>query len=98
MAHVFFQEFGIPSSDPVSQTEGQIRYNTNCLIFEIANNWPYVRWMMDKYRNGVLKQVDPLERDWFNFIIANNMDVEKFGKESDKFIQEYIQKIRTADV
>ena len=91
MAHVFFQEFGIPPQNN-QPTEEEIKYSTNCLIFEIASNWPFVRWMMDKYRNGDLKQVDPLERDWFNFIIANHIDVEKYQRNSDQFIQEYIRK------
>lgn len=91
MGHVFFQEFGItPQDNQLSSDE--IKYNTNCVIFEIANNWPFIRCLMDKYRNNVLKQVDPLERDWFNFIITNQVNVEKYGKDSSTFIQEYIKK------
>ena len=92
MAHVFFQEFGIPPQN-IQPSQEDLKYNANCLIFEIANNWPFVRWMMDQYRNGVLKQVDSIEKEWLNIIVNNHIDVEKYGKDSDKFIQEYIQKL-----
>lgn len=93
MAHVFFQEFGFPPREDGEILPGQAKYLKNCLVFEIANNWDHVRWMMDRYRHEELKQVDPLERDWFNFIISNNIDVEKYEKNSDQFISEYIEKI-----
>lgn len=91
MSHVFFEQFFPPKEDNQILPE-QTKHLKNCLVLEIGNNWPYVRWMMDRYRNGELKQVDPMERDWFNFIIQNTVDVEKYGKNSDEFIREYIEK------
>jgi hypothetical protein len=88
--HVFFQEFGIPAREEILPE--QSKYLKNCLVLEIANNWPFVRWMMDRHRHEELKSVDPLEKDWFNFIINNNIDVEKYGSNSDQFINEYIEK------
>jgi hypothetical protein len=93
MAHVFFQEFGIPPQGEQQISPEEAKYLKNCLILEIANNWPYVRWMLDRYRHGELNQVDPLERDWFNFIISNNIGIEKYEKNSNQFINEYIGKI-----
>lgn len=94
MAHVFFQEFGIdPRVDESQISPGQAKHLKNCLVLEIANNWPHVQWMMDRYRHEELKQVDPLEGDWFNFIISNNVDIEKYEKNSDQFINEYLEKI-----
>jgi hypothetical protein len=93
MAHIFFQEFGIPprmNENDISPE--QTKYQKNCLVLEISNNWSHVRWLMDRHRHGELKTVDPLERDWFNFIISNNIDVEKYEKNSDQFINEYIEK------
>jgi hypothetical protein len=90
--HIFFQEFGIPPRVEQEILPEQAKHLKNCLVLEIANNWPHVRWMMDRYRHEELKQVDPLERDWFNFIISNNIDVEKYEKNSDQFINEYIEK------
>jgi hypothetical protein len=46
--------------------------------------------MMDRYRHEELKQVDPLERDWFNFIVSNNVDIEKYEKDFSLFIKDYI--------
>jgi len=90
--HVFFQEFGIPPRVEEPVLPEQVKHIKNCLVLEIANNWSFVRWMMDRHRHGELKQVDPLERDWFNFIISNNIDIEKYEKNSDQFINEYIEK------
>jgi hypothetical protein len=91
--HIFFQEFGIPSREEEQILPEQVKYLKNCLVLEIANNWSYVRWMLDRYRHGELKEVDPLERDWFNFIISNNIGIEKYEKNSNQFINEYIGKI-----
>lgn len=77
------EEVPNPSNDPT--------YLHNTLVMEMAANWPWVRWMMDRYRNNELKQVDPLERDWFNFVIGNNIDVEKYGKDSDLFLDEWFK-------
>jgi hypothetical protein len=90
--HVFFQTFGINTQSPPEISEGEKKYLENVLILEISNNWPFVRCLMDKYRNGNLQSVDPLERDWFNFLITNHVDVEKYGKNSDQFVSEYIRK------
>ena len=90
--HVFFQSFGINPQGPEELTEDQKKHLRNVLVLELSNNWPFVRCLMDKYRNGLLKEVDPLERDWFNFIISNHVDVEKYGKNFEDFVQEYIQK------
>lgn len=92
MAHVFFQEFGIPQGQRQEITPEQSKYFRNSLILEISNNWPFVRWMMDLYRSQELKNVDLLEKDWINFIVSNNIDVEKFGKDSELFLNEYIEK------
>jgi len=67
------------------------KYLYNCLVLEIANNWPWVRWLMYRHREKILKKVDPLEKDWFNFIISNNIDIEKYEKNSDLFIKDYFK-------
>ena len=91
MAHVFFRDFFPPKSEDQIPPE-QTKYNRNYLVLEIANNWPFVRWLMDRHRNQELKSVDLMEKDWFNFIINNNINVEKYGSNSDEFINEYIEK------
>ena len=90
--HVFFQSFGINTQVPEEISAETKKHLENVLILEISNNWPFVRCLMDKYRNGNLHSVDHLEKDWFNFLISNHVDVEKYGKNSDQFVQEYIRK------
>ena len=78
-----------PNSDP--------DYLYNTLVFEIANNWPWVRWLMDRFRNEDLKQVDMMEKEWFSFISENQIDVEKYGKDSDQFIEDWFKNKENKD-
>lgn len=89
--HIFFKEFGINPNSKIKNASSDSTYLHNCMILEIANNWPFVRWLMCRYRDGMLKEVDQLEKDWFNFIIQNNIDVEKYQKDFDKFIEEHLK-------
>jgi hypothetical protein len=86
--HVFFQEFGIPPTE--SPIPPNPQYLRNTLVLEIFNNWPFARWLMDRYRNGLVKKVDLLEQDWLKFIISNNIDLEKYGKNSEKFLEDFL--------
>jgi len=88
MPHVFFQQFG--NNRPEIIENPTYLYNT--MILEISNNWPWVRWLMYRYREKILKEVDILERDWLDFIIKNNIDVEKYEKDSSKFIEDFLKK------
>ena len=90
MQHVFFQQFGMPPQQPQVEVNPIYQYNT--IIFEMAANWPFVRWLMDKYRNNLLKKVDPAEQEWFHFILNNKIDVEKYGKNVDLFLEENFKK------
>ena len=80
------------------QQQGQVAdpnnnpdYLYNTLILEMANNWPWVRWLMDRFRNQDLKEVDVFEKDWLSFISGNNIDIEKYGEDSDQFIKEWFK-------
>ena len=90
--HVFFQNIGQPQQQETPQDP---TYLHNCLILEMLNNWPWVRWMMDRHRHDELKRVDPLEKDWLKFIVDNKVDVEKYGKDGEKFVDEYYKKATT---
>jgi len=74
--HVFFENIG--GKPKIEISEEQKRYIRNCLIFEIESNWIFVQELMNKYKDGKLVNVDPLERDWFNFFIENNIDINNF--------------------
>ena len=91
--HIFFQGVGgqnHPQERPMDPT-----YIHNSLILEMANNWPWVRWMMDKHKHNELKQVDPMEKDWLKFVLENKIDVEKYGKDEEKFVEEHYKKTTT---
>jgi len=82
MQHQFFQQFGVPQQQAPQYSQETL---INTMILEIGNNWPYARWLMDRHRNGEIKQVDPLENDWLQFILGNNIDIESFAN-AEEFI------------
>ena len=51
------------------------KYLHNTMIFEMAANWPYIVALMERFKANEIKQVDPLERDWLNFILVNHIEV-----------------------
>ena len=66
------------------------KYNNNVLVLEIANNFPFVQWLMYRHREKILKKVDEYERDWFNFLINSRIDILLYSKgESSKFIDDH---------
>jgi hypothetical protein len=92
MPHPFFQQFGFSGAQIQELTPEEKSYIHNSIVLEIFNNWPFVRWMMDQFRNGELKTVDPLEQDWINFINGNQIDIEKYGKNSEQFVEDFLSK------
>ena len=87
MNHPFFQSFGMPTQP---KTEEQNSYSFNCTVLEMASNWIFVKELMNKYKNGELSHVDPLERDWFNFLLQNKIDIDQFENE-DIFIKHHLK-------
>lgn len=63
-------------------------YLYNTMIFEIYANWEFVVKLMTKFQGGALKQVDPMEKDWLNFIMQNKIEIHKYGEDSDTFVEE----------
>lgn len=88
---LIFGNIEMPRDEKVPTPSEDPEYLKNTLILEMSNNWPHVRWLMDRFRNKEIKTIDPLERDWLNFILNNNIDVEKYGKDSDKFLEEWFK-------
>jgi hypothetical protein len=86
---IFFENIGRPNNK-IELSEEQKQYLRNCLIFEVTANWSFVQELMNKYKNGKLVNVDPLERDWFNFMIENNVDVDKY-ESPEKFAEDYLK-------
>ena len=88
---IVFEHMGVPRQEQFQSFCNDSDYLHNTLVFEMAANWPWVRWMMDKFRNKELNQVDMMERDWLNFILQNDIDVEKYEKNSDQFIDDWFK-------
>lgn len=95
MHSFFFQEFGSPFNQ---ETQGadistDPRYNHNVMVLEIANNFPHARWLMHRHKEGLLKSGDQLEKEWFNFLIQNKINILDYNKgEEDKFILDHFKK------
>lgn len=82
--HIFFRNLG------GTQIKQDKTYLYNCMILEIATNWNFVQELMNKYKDEELEQVDQLEKGWFDFILQNNIDIEKL-EDPDKFIENYFK-------
>ena len=88
---VFGNMGGIPRQEEIQGPCTDPIYLHNTMVFEIAANWPFVRWLMYRIKNQEVKEVDNMERDWLNFILQNQIDVEKYEKDSDQFIEEWFK-------
>ena len=87
----FFQQFTVnPQQAQQDTTPPALRHNL--LVLEMYNNWPFIRVMMFKHREGRLKQVDPMEQEWLNYIIQNNINVEAH-KDKDEFLRGNIKSL-----
>ena len=89
--HIFFHQFGMPGMQPQLEVDPNYLYNT--MIFEIATNWSFVRWLMCQYRENTLVNIDPIEHDWLQFIISNKIDVEKYQKDVNLFLDENLKQL-----
>jgi hypothetical protein len=90
--HVFFQQFGMPGmhqQPPPAQVSPV--YLHNCMILEMATNWSFIIELINKHKNNQLKEVDAAERDWFNFITSNNVNVEKYNEDPELFVVENLK-------
>lgn len=88
---IIFENIGGLNQEEIQGLSDDPIYLYNTLIFEISNNWLWVRQMMDKYRNNELKEVDMMERDWFSFLLENHIDLGKYGKDSDQFVEDWFK-------
>lgn len=89
--HIFFENIGKRQQHP-HEIKDDPTYLHNCIVLEMATNWPLVRLLINRFRNQQLKEVNPLERDWLNFVLDNKVSVEKYGEDDEKFIDDYFKK------
>jgi hypothetical protein len=90
--HVFFQQFGIPGmhQQPPPVQDNPI-YLHNSIVLEINTNWLFVLELLNKHKNNQLKEVDQAEKDWLNFIMSNNINLDKYNEDSELFIEENLK-------
>jgi hypothetical protein len=77
--HEFFQHI-YPQEQPM-QDPPYLQHNL--VMLEIANNWPHVRWLMCRYREGWLKSVDQMEELWLRYFVSNKIDPEIYKNEEE---------------
>jgi len=93
--HEFFQGFfeeGQGPQGPPPYPFNFPNYTWNTIVLEIANNWAFARWLVYRHNEKMLKQVDPLEKMWLEFLLNNNIDILQYEKDSDKFITDNFKK------
>ncbi len=88
---VFGNMGGIPREEKIPETVEEQNYKFNTLVLEIANNWGFVKNIMSSFSSGNLKSVDPMERDWINFIMENQLNFNNY-ESSDKFVESCLRK------
>ena len=91
--HIFFQQFGMPGMPQEVQIQPDSNYLYNTILFELASSWAFVRWLMCQYRENTLVNVDPVESDWLQFIVSNKIDVEKYQKDVNLFLDENLKQL-----
>ena len=88
---VVFGNMGNPAQPAQPATQEDQIYLHNTLVFEMAANWPYVMDLMKRFGANEIKQVDVWERDWLNFALANHVEMEKYGSDSDQFVNAWFK-------
>ena len=88
----FFSGFGNPFQQQAPQGDSNQDYLHNTLVLEIENNFPFAQWLMYRYVHGHLKQVDPVEKNWIDFLLGNNINILEYKKgEGKKFTERYFK-------
>lgn len=88
---IVFTNFDMPRDSKEEIPESRKIYLFNVMLFEISSNWDIVKSLMDEIYNQGRKEVDPLEREWLNFIISNGIDISSFS-DSEVFLGELLKK------
>jgi hypothetical protein len=88
---VFRNMGGIPREEKIPETVEEQNYKFNTLVFEIANNWEFVKNLMSRFSSGNLRSVDPMERDWLNFAMENQTNFNNY-ENSDQFVESWFKK------
>lgn len=93
MSHQFFQGFfgdQQPQTPPYPYNFPNYTWNT--VILEIANNWPFARWLVYRHKEGMLKTVSEMEKMWIEFLTNNNINILSYEKDVERFLSEHYKK------
>jgi hypothetical protein len=88
--HEFFQNIVIQQQQQEQLDPPYLQHNL--VMLEIASNWPFVRWLMDRHRHGELKQIDQMEQLWLNYFVGNNLDIEIY-KNKEEFLNSNLKAV-----
>ncbi|MFA5152816.1 MAG: hypothetical protein WC554_09675 [Clostridia bacterium] len=88
--HEFFQNIVVQQQQPQQADPPYLQHNY--VVLEINNNWSFVRWLMCRYREGWLKQLDQMEQLWYNFLVGNNIDIESY-KNNEEFLKSWLKTV-----
>jgi hypothetical protein len=85
----FFQSFFGPQQQQIQrQVPEYIIHNET--ILEIMNNWNDSQNLMNKYKEGKVKQVDQMQQTWLNFLLPRSIDITIFKNEQEFFDKYWI--------
>jgi hypothetical protein len=95
--HAFFRQFG--GQPPQQQVFVDLtpEMHRGVMMMELSNNWKFVRWLLYRRKEGLLKTVDQVENNWLNFLDGTGIDIDKYdGPES--FLDEHLPKTKSPEV
>lgn len=87
---VFGNMPGGPKQEKILGPNDDPDYIFNTMVFEIAANWSFVQELMEKFHNKSIKGVDPLERDWLNFVLNNHIELHTY-EDADQFTEAWFK-------
>lgn len=80
--HQFFQQFSRPQQ-PQAKMDITPEMRHNLMVYEICNNWEFVKDLYLKISKGEVDLVQPMEGDWINFLSANQIDINSYNSKED---------------
>jgi len=93
--HQFFQFGGQqqPHQEQISAPE----LRNNLIVFEICNNWEFVKELFFKMMAGDLKEVDTLETTWISYINSNNLDMRNY-ETPEEFEEKHLKALKAEEI
>ena len=93
--HQFFQQFGHQGPQTQSNTTPELDHNL--MVLEIGNNWNFVRWLMYRIKENMVKEVDQMETAWHQFITTNQINIDSY-KNAEDFMEKNLRALVAEEV